>query len=46
MAARDYIPINIDLIANPMNWIIIYLMVVIAGLGLSLIFPATPTSDN
>lgn len=46
MAARDYIPLNFELMANPINWVIIYLMVIIAGLGLSLIFPATPTSDN
>lgn len=39
MAASDYNPINTALIANPWNWAVVLLMVVIAGLGLSLLVP-------
>lgn len=35
------IPLNLSLMANGYNWITITLMVVIAGLALSLIFPHT-----
>lgn len=46
MAVRDYIPINVELIAHPINWIIVLLMVTIAGLGLSLIFPETGNAES
>lgn len=45
----DKIPLNFELMKNPVNWVILSLMVAIAGLGLSLLFPhnavssATPT---
>ena len=38
-----WVPINFDLIKNPYNWVVIVLMVVIAGLALHLIF--APTAD-
>lgn len=43
-----YIPINFDLIRNPYNWVVIVLMVTIAGLALHLIFSsaALPTTDG
>jgi hypothetical protein len=43
-AVRDYLPLNFQLLASPYNWIIILLMVMIAGLGLHLIVnqPANP----
>lgn len=43
-----YFPINFELIKNPYNWVVIVLMIVIAGLALHLIFaPASqPTADG
>jgi hypothetical protein len=48
----DRIPLNWELLKNPINWIILLLMVWIAGLALSLIFhrqflptPTSPTGE-
>lgn len=35
--ALSYIPLNWDLMKNPANWIIIFLMVALASAGLALI---------
>lgn len=35
---RNSIPLNFELAGNPVNWIIVLLMVAIAGMGVSLIF--------
>lgn len=35
---RAYTPLNFELMANPVNWVIVVLMVAIAGLALSLLF--------
>jgi hypothetical protein len=43
---RKYIPINFELIANPINWVIVVLMVVIAGLALAVIFPTNDISEG
>ena len=42
MDIKDKIPLNLELMGNPINWVIIILMVAIAGLALHLIFK-TPT---
>jgi len=42
----SWVPINIELIRNPYNWVVVVLMVVIAGLALNLIFSQMPTSDG
>jgi hypothetical protein len=39
-----YIPINWALISTPTNWIVVTLMVMIAGFGLALI-TQTPSSE-
>lgn len=36
--AKKWVPINFELVANPVNWVIVVLMVVIAGLAIGLIF--------
>lgn len=36
--AKKYLPINFELVSNPVNWLIVILMVVTAGIALSLIF--------
>jgi hypothetical protein len=36
----DYVPLNIDLIANPFNWVIVVLMIAVAGIGLAFVFPS------
>jgi len=35
----DKIPINWNLISNPVNWVIVILMISIAGLGIAAVFP-------
>lgn len=43
---KAYAPINFELAGNPVNWIILFLMVLFAGLALSLIFhKADQTGD-
>jgi hypothetical protein len=39
------VPLNIAMMKNPYNWIILVLMVAVAGLALAMIFPsaAAPT---
>jgi hypothetical protein len=39
----DYVPLNIALMKNPYNWAVITLMVVIAGMGVALIYHPTHT---
>jgi hypothetical protein len=40
------IPLNWELAGNPVNWVIVFLMIAIAGLALSLIFhPANQIGD-
>lgn len=47
MDIADKVPINWGLIRNPVNWIIILLMIFLFGLGLKLVFHNTPaTGDN
>lgn len=41
MSIADKLPINWGLIKNPLNWIIIILMVAIAGMGAKLILSAS-----
>lgn len=36
-----YIPLNFALMANPYNWIVVTLMVLIAGMALAAIFPTS-----
>lgn len=38
-----YTPINFELVANPVNWIIVFLMIVLAGAGLALIMKSSDT---
>lgn len=35
----DWVPINWELVKNPLNWAIVVLMLVIAGFGLHLLLP-------
>lgn len=39
---KNLIPVNWALLSNPMNWIIVFLMVAIAGAGIAVII----TSQN
>jgi len=38
MEVKDALPVNWELMKNPVNWVIILLMILIAGLSISLIF--------
>lgn len=40
------IPLNLSMMSNGYNWIILVLMVVIAGLALSMLFPTVATSNT
>lgn len=43
---KAYTPINFELAGNPVNWVVVLLMVAIAGLALSLVFqPTDQTGD-
>lgn len=35
---KEYTPLNFELMKNPVNWFIVLLMILIAGLSISLIF--------
>lgn len=41
-----YIPINWALISNPYNWVVIILMVAIAGYGVAILFNPSPLEDK
>lgn len=43
---KGYIPINFELVSNPVNWIIVFLMIALAGVGLALIASSTADSKN
>lgn len=34
------LPLNVELMKNPYNWVIVILMIAIAGLGVALLFKA------
>jgi len=38
--------INFELLENPINWIIVLLMIAVAGLALSLLFDNTPNAST
>lgn len=41
----EWLPINFQLIGNPINWAIILLMLIIAGFAVHLLLPSTfPTN--
>lgn len=37
MEYTKYIPVNFDIISNPLNWLIVLLMVLIASIGFSVV---------
>lgn len=41
---KEKIPLNFEIIENPVNWVIVILMLAIAGLAVSLIF-MQPSND-
>lgn len=43
-AFTKYVPLNFGLMAHPANWVILFLMVAIAGLAISLI-TVQPAAD-
>lgn len=43
---KNAIPLNWDLLRNPVNWIIVFLMVAIAGAAIAIIFSATGASNE
>ena len=45
-SVKNAIPVNWELLKNPINWIIVFLMVAIAGFGVGLIYSATQTNEE
>jgi hypothetical protein len=43
---KGYIPLNFELIINPVNWIIVFLMIALAGVGLALITSSISDGNN
>lgn len=43
---KTFIPLNFELMANPVNWVIITLMVLLAGIAMAHIFSTTPTDQQ
>jgi len=45
----SYIPLNWEILRNPVNWVIVFLMIAIAGVGIALImqqFSASNVTSN
>lgn len=42
---KNYIPLNFALMANPVNWAIVILMIAIASLAIYHIFPKNSTEE-
>jgi hypothetical protein len=40
------LPINWELIGNPANWLVVFLMIAIAGVGLAVIVPFNPDTTT
>lgn len=43
---KEYLPLNFGLMANPVNWVIIVLMIAIAALAVYHIFPNNTVEEN
>ena len=46
MSIREHLPFNFALMANPYNWIVVALMVAIAGAGLAMIVQQMPANSE
>lgn len=42
---KNLIPVNWDLVSNPVNWLTIVLMVLIGGMALALVFNPTKETE-
>lgn len=45
-ALKKYIPLNWELLANPINWVIIFLMIAIFSLGIAYLHNSTPDEEE
>lgn len=43
---KSSIPLNWNLLSNPVNWVIVVLMVALAGLAVAAIFPASNNEEQ
>jgi hypothetical protein len=43
---KSFIPINVELVANPVNWVIVFLMIAFAGVGLAFILQDHTTTEE
>lgn len=41
----DWLPVDWNLLKNPINWVVVTLMILIAGFALRLIVPANTTQE-
>lgn len=42
----DWIPLNFALLRNPYNWVIVILMLLVAGLALAYVFPQNSATEG
>jgi len=45
-SVKNAIPVNWELLRNPVNWIIVFLMVAIAGAAVAVIFVSTSAQSE
>lgn len=43
---KSWLPLNFALVANPVNWVIVFLMLALAGVALALIAQSTNGNTN
>lgn len=43
---KGFVPLNFDLMANPVNWIIVTMMVLLAGMALAFVMKSTQLSAD
>ncbi len=42
---KEYLPINFALVSNPVNWVIVALMIAIAAMALYYIYPSNNVEE-
>jgi hypothetical protein len=42
----NYIPLNLALMGNPLNWVVITLMILLGGFALALLTSLQPSADS
>lgn len=43
---KNYLPINFAILSNPVNWVLVTLMVALAGVALTFVFNSSQGNKN